>query len=103
VAHDPTELNRQGPDEGTQYRSSIFFADAEQQKVAEAYIAQLDAAGNFATPIVTAVVPLKAFYPAEDYHQDYAIHNPWSPYIIVNDLPKLDDFKAELPDLYVER
>jgi peptide-methionine (S)-S-oxide reductase len=103
VAHDPTELNRQGPDEGPQYRSSIFFAGAEQQKIAEAYIAQLNSAGNYPSPIATTVVPLEAFYPAEDYHQDYAVHHPFSPYIIVNDLPKLDDFKAELPDLYVER
>jgi len=103
VAHDPTEMNRQGPDEGPQYRSSIFFTDAEQQKIAESYIAQLNAAGNYPSPIATTVVPLKAFYPAEDYHQDYAVHHPFSPYIIVNDLPKLDDFKAELPDLYVER
>ena len=103
VAHNPTELNRQGPDEGTQYRSSIFYADAEQQKIAEAYIAQLNAAGNYPSPIVTKVVPLNAFYPAEDYHQDYAVRNPYNPYIMINDAPKLDDFKAELPALYVEK
>jgi peptide-methionine (S)-S-oxide reductase len=103
VAHDPTELNRQGPDEGTQYRSAIFFADAGQRKIAEAYIAQLNSAGNYPAPIVTAVVPLGAFYPAEDYHQDYAIHHPYNLYIMVNDLPKVADFKAALPDLYVER
>jgi peptide-methionine (S)-S-oxide reductase len=103
VAHDPTEVNRQGPDEGTQYRSSVFAADADQQKIAEAYIAQLDAAGNYPAPIATQVVPLKGFYPAEAYHQDYAIHNPWNPYIQINDLPKVADFKSTLPDLYVER
>jgi peptide-methionine (S)-S-oxide reductase len=103
VAHDPTELNRQGPDEGTQYRSSIFFTDADQQKIAEAYIAQLNSAGNYSSPIVTTVVPLKAFYPAEDYHQDYAVTHPYSPYIMFNDAPKLVDFRSGLPDLYVEQ
>jgi peptide-methionine (S)-S-oxide reductase len=103
VAHNPTELNRQGPDEGAQYRSSIFYADAEQQKIADAYIAQLNAAGNYPSPIVTKVVPLQAFYPAEDYHQDYAVRNPYNPYIMINDAPKLEDFKAELPALYVEK
>jgi peptide-methionine (S)-S-oxide reductase len=103
VAHDPTELDRQGPDEGTQYRSSIFFADADQQKIAEAYIAQLNSAGNYSSPIVTTVVPLKAFYPAEDYHQDYAVNHPYSPYIMFNDAPKLADFKSALPDLYIAR
>jgi peptide-methionine (S)-S-oxide reductase len=103
VAHDPTELDRQGPDEGTQYRSSIFFANADQKKIAEAYIAQLNSAGNYSSPIVTTVVPLKAFYPAEDYHQDYAVNHPYSPYIMFNDAPKLADFKSGLPDLYVER
>ncbi|HVZ00622.1 MAG TPA: peptide-methionine (S)-S-oxide reductase MsrA [Dongiaceae bacterium] len=101
VAHDPTELNRQGPDEGTQYRSSIFFADPDQQKVAQAYIDQLQAAHVFPSPIVTTVTPLQGFYPAEDYHQDYAVHHPDNPYIVFNDLPKLADLKQDLPDLYV--
>ena len=100
VAHDPTELNRQGPDEGTQYRSSIFFADPEQQKIAQAYIDQLQAAHAFPQPIVTTVTPLMGFYPAEDYHQDYAVHHPDNPYIAFNDLPKLTDFKQDVPDLY---
>ncbi len=101
VAHDPTQLNRQEPDEGTQYRSSIFFADAEQQKVAQAYIAQLDAAKAFPRPIVTQVVPLKAFYAAEGYHQDYARLHPTQPYIAHYDLPKVAALQKELPDLYV--
>jgi peptide-methionine (S)-S-oxide reductase len=101
VAHDPTELNRQGPDEGTQYRSSIFFTDADQQKVAQAYIDQLQAAHSFPQPIVTTLTPLQGFYPAEDYHQDYAVHHPDNPYIAFNDLPKLSDLKQDLPDLYV--
>jgi peptide-methionine (S)-S-oxide reductase len=101
VAHDPTELNRQGPDEGTQYRSSIFFTDADQQKVAQAYIDQLQAAHSFPQPIVTTLTPLQGFYPAEDYHQDYAVHHPNNPYIAFNDLPKLSDLKQDLPDLYV--
>jgi peptide-methionine (S)-S-oxide reductase len=100
VAHDPTELNRQGPDEGTQYRSSIFFADAEQQKIAQGYIDQLQAAHAFSAPIVTSVTPLMGFYPAEDYHQDYAVHHPDNPYIAFNDLPKIEDFKQDVPDLY---
>jgi peptide-methionine (S)-S-oxide reductase len=101
VAHDPTELNRQGPDEGTQYRSSIFFENADQQKVAQAYIDQLQAAHSFPAPIVTTVTPLQGFYAAEDYHQDYAVHHPDNPYIAFNDLPKLTDLKQDLPDLYV--
>ena len=103
VAHDPTELNRQGPDTGTQYRSSIFFADAEQQKTALAYIAQLNQAHAFKAPIVTRVDPLKGFYPAEGYHQDFLIRNPRYPYIVYNDLPKIADLKRELPQLYVEQ
>ena len=89
VAHDPTELNRQGPDYGTQYRSVIFYANDEQKRVAEAYIGQLDKAHVFARPIVTQVVPLKAFYPAEAYHQNYAALHPNQPYIAINDLPKV--------------
>jgi peptide-methionine (S)-S-oxide reductase len=100
VAHDPTELNRQGPDTGTQYRSAIFYANPEQQRVAEAYIAQLGAAKSFSRKIVTEVSPLKAFYPAEAYHQDYLVRNPTQPYIVINDLPKLAALKKELPVLY---
>jgi peptide-methionine (S)-S-oxide reductase len=100
VATDPTELNRQGPDTGTQYRGVIFYADAEQQKVAQAYIDQLDQAKAFSHKIVTQVVPLKAFYKAEDYHQDYAEHHPDQPYIMYNDLPKVDHLKQQFPDLY---
>ena len=100
VAHDPTELNRQGPDEGTQYRSSIFFANDEQKKIAEAYIAQLDAAKVFRHAIVTKVVPLDAFYPAEAYHQNYATLHPNNPYIMFNDAPKVEHLKQEFPDLY---
>jgi len=103
VAHDPTELNRQGPDTGTQYRSSIFYANAEQQKTAQAYIAQLNQAHAFKAPIVTRVDPLKGFYPAEGYHQDFLIRNPRYPYIVYNDLPKIADLKRELPQLYVEQ
>jgi peptide-methionine (S)-S-oxide reductase len=101
VAHNPTELNRQGPDEGTQYRSSIFFADPEQQKVAASYIAQLDAAKVFPKPIVTKVVPLTAFYAAEDYHQNFATLHPDHPYIAYWDLPKVANLQKALPDLYV--
>jgi len=100
VAHDPTQLNRQGPDVGSSYRSVIFYANDEQKKTAEAYIAQLDAAHVFAKPIVTQVVPLKAFYDAEQYHQDYALHNPDNPYIQVCDRPKVEALKAEFPELF---
>src|SRR5262249_11205398 len=89
VAHDPTELNRQGPDSGTQYRSAIFYANEEQKRIAESYIAQLDQAKLFGHRIVTQVVPLKSFYEAESYHQDYLVHHPDEPYIVYNDLPKL--------------
>lgn len=102
VAHDPTELNRQGPDTGTQYRSAIFYTNDEQQRIAAAYIAQLDAAKVFARPIVTQVTAFKAFYPAEAYHQDYLVHHPTQPYIVFNDLPKLSELQERLPDLYVE-
>jgi peptide-methionine (S)-S-oxide reductase len=100
VVHDPTQLNRQGPDTGTQYRSAIFYADDTQKRVAEAYIRQLDQAHAFARPIVTRVDPLKGFYPAEDYHQDYLIHNPTQPYIAINDLPKIENFRRTFPELY---
>ncbi len=102
VAHDPTELNYQGPDEGTQYRSAIFYTEDDQKRIAGAYISQLDAAKIFRHKIVTELTPLIAFYPAEAYHQDYAVHNPNSPYIVFNDLPKLDHLRKELPDLYVK-
>ena len=99
VAHDPTELNRQGPDEGTQYRSSIFYATPEQKTVAEDYIAQLDAAKIFRRRIVTTVVPLQGFYAAEAYHQHFLDRNRTYPYIVYNDLPKLDDLKKQFPEL----
>jgi len=102
VAHDPTQLNRQGPDEGTSYRSAIFYANDEQKQIAEAYIKQLDAAKVFSGPIVTQVTPLKGFYRAEDYHQDYALHNPENPYIKVCDLPKIKALKEEFPQLFVD-
>jgi peptide-methionine (S)-S-oxide reductase len=103
VAHDPTQLNRQGPDSGTQYRSSIFYSSAEQQRVAQAYIRELQAAKAFPRPIVTEVVALKAFYPAEAYHQDYAVQHPNDPYIVFNDLPKVAHLQSVLPELYVSR
>lgn len=103
VAHNPTELNRQGPDSGTQYRSAIFYANDEQKKVAEAYIKQLDDAGLFKHPIVTQVVPLKGFYAAEAYHQHFLDHNMTLPYIVYNDLPKLDALKKEYPQLCKRR
>ena len=100
VAHDPTELNRQGPDWGTQYRSAIFYDNATQEKEAKAYIAQLTKARVYSAPIVTQVVPLKAFYPAEAYHQDYLDKHPTQPYIVFNDIPKVEALKATYPDLY---
>ena len=102
VAHDPTELDRQGPDEGTQYRSAIFYATPEQQRIASAYVAQLGSAHVFPRPIVTEVTAFKQFYQAEAYHQDYYIHNPYSPYIIINDKPKVAHLKSEWPSLYRE-
>jgi peptide-methionine (S)-S-oxide reductase len=102
AVHDPTELNRQGPDVGTSYRSAIFFTSHEQQKVAAAYIAQLDAAHAFPKPIVTQVVPLKGFFDGEDYHQDYAEKNPNNPYIQVCDVPKIAALKEQFPDLFQE-
>jgi len=99
VAHDPTELNRQGPDVGTQYRSAIFYADEEQKRIAESYIKQLDEAKVFTDKIVTQVAPLKAFYAAEDYHQNYLVNHPNEPYIVYNDMPKLANLKKILPEL----
>ncbi len=103
VAHDPTQLNRQSPDVGTQYRSEIFTTNAAQQQVANAYIAQLGAAKVFADPIVTRVEPLQHFYPAEDYHQNYLEMHPHEPYIVYNDAPKLVHLKAMFPALYKGR
>jgi len=100
VAHDPTQLNRQGPDVGTSYRSVIFYENADQKRVAEAYIAQLDQAKVFPRPIVTQVTPLQAFYRAEDYHQDYALHHPDNPYILVCDRPKVEALKQQFPELF---
>jgi peptide-methionine (S)-S-oxide reductase len=99
LAHDPTELNRQGPDEGTQYRSAIFYETPEQKTVAEAYIQQLEAARVFPRHIVTQVVPLQGFYPAEAYHQNFLDNNPTYPYIVYNDLPKLAHLKKQFPEM----
>ena len=100
VALDPTELNRQGPDTGTQYRSVIFYGNDEQKRIAEAYIAQLDQAKVYPRKIVTQVVPLQAFYEAEDYHQNYATIHPSDPYIVFNDAPKVANLRKEFPELY---
>ena len=100
VAHDPTELNRQGPDEGKQYRSVVFYADPSQQKAAEAYIAKLAQSHAYSEPIVTQVVPLAHFYPAEGYHQNYCALHPDNPYIVMNDLPKVKRLQEEYPGLY---
>jgi peptide-methionine (S)-S-oxide reductase len=100
VAHDPTQLNRQGPDTGTQYRSSIFYGNDEQKRIAEAYIAQLDKSKVFPSVIVTQVVPLKAFYAAEAYHQNYAERHPDNLYIVYNDAPKVAHLREQFPDLY---
>jgi peptide-methionine (S)-S-oxide reductase len=100
VAHDPTELNRQGPDSGTQYRSEIFAGSGEQAKVAKDYVAQLDKAGAFAAPIVTKIEALRGFYPAEGYHQDFLTLNPTYPYIVINDLPKIEALKRMFPESY---
>jgi len=99
IAHDPTELNRQGPDDGTQYRSSIFYTTPEQQQIAQAYIKELGAARVFANPIVTTIVPLHAFYPAEEYHQHFVARNPNYPYVVFNDQPKLKALRQEYPQL----
>ncbi len=101
VAHDPTQLNRQGPDVGTQYRSEIFYSDANQKQIAEAYVTQLTQAHVFTRPIVTRVDSLTGFFAAEDYHQDFLIHNPRYPYIVFNDLPKIENLKRLFPNDYV--
>ena len=103
VAHNPTELNYQGPDSGTQYRSAIFYASDAQKKIAQSYIDQLDKAKVFGAPIVTTLETFKAFYPAEGYHQDFLTLNPTYPYIVYNDLPKIDNLKRLFPDLYTEK
>jgi len=103
VAHDPTELNRQGPDSGSSYRSEIFFASPMQAKIARAYVAQLTATHTFKDPIVTRIEKLNGFYPAEGYHQDFLIHNPNYPYIVYNDLPKIAALKRVLPEMYRDK
>jgi peptide-methionine (S)-S-oxide reductase len=103
VVHDPTQLDRQGPDVGPQYRSNIFYGDDTQKRIAEAYVVQLDRARSFGRPIVTRVDPLAGFYPAEAYHQDFLIRNPTYPYIVVHDLPKLENLKKLFPGRYRER
>ena len=103
VAHDPTELNRQGPDTGTQYRSVIFYTSDEQKRLAQNYIDEMTKAHTFARPIVTQVVPLEAFYKAEDYHQDYLDHHPDQPYIVINDKPKVENLSKQFPNLYVAK
>ena len=103
VVHDPTQLNRQGPDTGTQYRSAIFAVNDEQKQVAEAYIAQLNAAKVYKKPIVTKVGPLQAFYAAEDYHQDYLTLHPTQPYIVFNDIPKVENLKKIFAEDYIEK
>lgn len=103
VAHDPTEVNRQGPDVGPQYRSAIFYANDEQKKLANDYIAAINKAKVFSKPIATQVVPLEKFYDAEDYHQDYMMKNPDQPYIVYHDRPKVAALKEKFPDLYVEK
>ena len=100
VAHDPTQFNRQGPDTGSQYRSVIFYDNDGQKRIAETYIVQLEQAKVFSRPIVTQVVPLKGFYPAEAYHQDYAARHPDNPYIVYNDAPKVAHLRQQFPDLY---
>ena len=102
VSHDPTQLNRQGPDVGTQYRSAIFYRGNEQQRSAEAYVAQLRAAKTFPRPIVTQLAPLAAVYPAVGYHQDYMKHHPNALYIVVHDRPKVENLKKQFPGLYRE-
>ena len=103
VAHDPTELNRQGPDSGTSYRSEIFYTSPMQEKIARAYVAQLTSAHIFAAPIVTKIEKLNGFYAAEGYHQDFLIHNPTYPYIVYNDLPKIDALKRVFPAMYRDK
>lgn len=103
VGHDPTLLNRQGPDRGTQYRSAIFYTDDTQKKIAEAYVQQLNKAHAFSNNIVTKIDAFKAFYPAEDYHQDFLINNPFHPYIVANDMPKIENLKRIFPQKYVSQ
>ena len=103
VAHDPTELNRQGPDRGTQYRSAIFYANEEQKRIAEAYIKQLDRVKVFNQPIVTQVAPLQKFHEAESYHQNYLAQHPNEPYIVINDIPKVENLRKQMPELYKEK
>jgi len=103
VAHDPTELNRQGPDVGTQYRSAIFYVSEDQKRIGEAYVKQLDEAKVFGRPIATQIVPLDVFYPAEEYHQGYADQHPENMYIVINDLPKVANLKKQYPALFVEK
>ena len=100
VAHDPTEVNRQGPDDGPQYRSAVFTVNPEQEKIVKAYIAQLDGASVFASPIATKVTPLDGFYAAEEYHQNYATNHPTDPYIVINDRPKVVALRKQFPTLY---
>jgi peptide-methionine (S)-S-oxide reductase len=102
TANDPTELNRQGPDSGPSYRSEIFFTSPTQERVAKAYVAQLNQGKVFGKPIATKIEAMKGFYPAEGYHQDYLIHNPTQPYIVRNDLPKIEALKKVYPELYRE-
>ncbi len=103
VAHDPTTLNRQGPDSGTEYRSAIFFQDHDQERIARAYVAQLDRTGVFPRPVVTAISALPGFYEAEDYHQDYATLHPDDAYIVINDAPKVANLKKLFPEIYVQK
>ena len=103
MAHDPTELNYQGPDHGTQYRSAIFYANDEQKKLAEQYIAAIDKAKVFTKPVVTQLAPLKTFWEAEDYHQNYLKAHPKEPYIVINDIPKVEALKERFKDLYTEK
>ena len=103
VAHDPTELNRQGPDTGTQYRSAIFYANEDQKRVARSYIDQLNGDKVFAQPVVTQLVALESFYKAEAYHQDYLAHHPHEPYIVINDAPKVENLRKQFPELYISK
>lgn len=103
VAHDPTELNRQGPDVGTQYRSAIFYVSEEQKRISQSYIEQLNAAKVFDRPIATQVAKLEAFYPAESYHQGYMEQHPENMYIVINDVPKVENLKKQFPSIYVEK
>ena len=103
VAHDPTKLNRQGPDTGTQYRSAIFYTDETQKNVAQAYVNQLNKSKAFSKEIVTRIDPIKTFYPAEAYHQDFLVHNPTHTYIMINDLPKVENLKTTFPNNYRDK